>query len=176
MCHHGCADRGPLDPRADPDDLACGLDAEGQRRDASDVPTAGANELFPVPDAGSLDLDQHLPGFQRRRLRQLEKRDVVAERLDAGGSQAHARIIARSGSPRLAADGRDKGPAARPAAPAACASSTWTATGKATSPATAASNAPSSSTRSAPTVTGNASSDERTSSTDSSARTSRSRD
>ena len=106
MCHHGCAGGGPLDPRADPDDLACGLDAESQGRDAPDVPTAGANELVPVRHAGSLDLDQHLPGFQRRRLRQLEKRHVVAERLDAGGSQAHARIIARSGSPRLAPDGR----------------------------------------------------------------------
>ena len=96
MCHHGCAGGGPLDLRADPDDLACGLHAERQGRDASDVPTAGANELFPVPDAGSLDLDQHLPGFQRRRLRQFEKRHVVAERLDAGGSQAHASIIARA--------------------------------------------------------------------------------
>src|SRR6188508_3457735 len=66
MCHHGCAGGGPLDLRADPDDLACGLYPERQGRDASDVPTAGANELFPVPDAGSLDFDQHLPGFQRR--------------------------------------------------------------------------------------------------------------
>src|SRR3954454_13487810 len=58
-----------------------------------------------APDAGSLDLDQHLPGFQRRRLRQFEKRHVVAERLDAGGSQAHARTIARCGSPWLAPTG-----------------------------------------------------------------------
>src|SRR4051812_4447563 len=102
MCHHGCPGGGPLDPWTDRDDLACGLDAEGQGRDPSDVPAAGANELFPVPDAGSLDLDQHLPGFQRRRLRQLEKRHVVAERLDADGSQAHARIIPQSGPPRPA--------------------------------------------------------------------------
>src|SRR5215217_2410089 len=105
MCHHGYAGGGPLDLRADPDDLACSLYSERQRRGASDVPTAGANELFPVPDAGSLDLDEHLPALQRRRLRQFEKRHGVAERLDAGGSQAHATIIARSGSPRLTPTG-----------------------------------------------------------------------
>ena len=99
MRHHGCASGGPLDAGADVDDLPCGLDAEGQGRDAPHVPTAGADELLPVPDAGRLDVDQHLPRLQRRRLRQLEKRHVVAERLDAGGSQAHARIIARAGSP-----------------------------------------------------------------------------
>src|SRR5205807_8627268 len=58
--------------------------------------------------------DQHLPGFQRRRLRQLEKRHLVAERLDAGGSQAHARIIARSRitPPRAGRPLRGKGTAA----------------------------------------------------------------
>src|SRR3954470_9080782 len=108
MCHHGYAGGGPLDPRADPDDLACSLYSERQRRGVSDVPTAGANELFPVTDAGSLDLDQHLPGFQRRRLRQFEKRHGVAERLDAGGSQAHPRSIAPIWITPAGADGRPR--------------------------------------------------------------------
>jgi hypothetical protein len=93
MRQHARAGSGPLDVRAHLHDLACCLDAKGQRRGRPHVPAAGADDLVPVRHSGSLDLDQDLAGLEGRDLRQLKKLDLARERLHASGSETHAQIM-----------------------------------------------------------------------------------
>jgi hypothetical protein len=99
MGHHAGADGRPLDPRADVDDHTSRLNPERHRRSAPHIPTAGTNELFPVPHPRGPHLDQNLAGLKSRRLGQLEKLHLFPERLDARGSHAYAEIILGSKVP-----------------------------------------------------------------------------
>src|SRR3954469_12207892 len=86
MREHLVAERETCDVLADRGDDTCRFDTECQRWLSADVPLAHADELVPVADACGAHRDHELVRRGRSGRRELERVNLAAERVDAGGS------------------------------------------------------------------------------------------
>jgi hypothetical protein len=82
----------PAHARPDRPDDTGRLDAERHRWPDTDIPGAGPDQIVPVGDARSMDLDEDAVDARLRRFREIERLDRPPEGADPGG--AHAASIA----------------------------------------------------------------------------------
>src|SRR5262249_39082670 len=87
-----------LDGISDRRDDPGGLDAQGHRRGAADVPVACPDELLPVADARGPDFDQDLVVREGARIWEIDPPDSTAELADTGGPHQRGAVSAGPGS------------------------------------------------------------------------------